>query len=239
MPIRLREEDNVHILDIDGRIDINSSEIIEMVGWLVNSGKLNIIFNFENVDMVDYNGLSILAIAYKNIVNHKGKLKLLNVPVSIVEMFKVVKLETVFELYTDEETAINSFCESEAQKLHLRRKFPRLDIHLIVKYKMIADTKNAKVFEGNVLNISGAGIYIYTPHTFPMGTLLDLHFSIPGSAAVLEATGRISWLADKDLQPHAYPGMGISFSHLTAEKERAIIDFIDKNVTHRADQADG
>ena len=233
----IREQDSINILDIDGRIDINSSELIEMVGWLVNSGKINMIFNFENVDIVDYNGLSILAIAYKNIINHKGKLKLLNVPLSVVEMLKVVKLDSVFELYVDEEEAIRSFSESEAQKLRLRRKFPRLDIHLIVKYKMLSDNKNPSVFEGNVLNISAAGLYIYTHHTLPIGTILDLSFSIPGSDAMLEATGRASWLADKELQPHAYPGMGVSFSHLTAEKERAIADFIDKNVTHRSDQS--
>ncbi len=237
MPIRIREEENISILDIDGRIDINSSELIEMVGWLVNSGKINIIFNFENVDIVDYNGLSILAISYKNIVNHKGTLKLLNVPLSVVEMLKVAKLDSIFDLYTDEETAVKSFSESEAQKLHLRRKFPRLEIHLRVKYKMVSDNKNPKVFEGNVLNISAAGLYIYGPHTLPMGTLLGLEFNIPGSGAVLEATGRVSWFADKELQSHAYPGMGVSFSHLTAEKERAIIDFIDKNVTHRTGPA--
>lgn len=237
MPIRIREQDNIHILDIDGRIDINSSDLIEMVGWLVNSGKTNIIFNFENVDIIDYNGLSILAISYKNIINHKGKLKLLNVPLSAVEMFKVAKLDTIFELYTDEETAVSSFSENEAQKLHLRRKFPRLDIHMRVKYKLISDNKNPKMFEGNVLNVSAAGLYIYGPHVLPMGTMLDLEFSIPGSKAVLEATGRVSWLADKELQSHSYPGMGVSFSHLTAEKERSIVDFIDKNVTHRADPA--
>ena len=237
MSIRIREQDNIHILDIDGRIDINSSEIIEMVGWLVNSGKLNIIFNFENVDIVDYDGLSILAVAYKNIVNHKGKLKMLNVPVSVIEMFKVVKLDSIFDFYVDEETAIQSFSESEAQKLHLRRKFPRLDIHLSVRYEMVSDHKNPKVFEGNVLNISAAGLYVYTKHTLPIGTILDLHFTMPDSSVNLEATGRVSWLADKELQSHAYPGMGISFSHLTAEKERAIADFIDKNVTHRSDPA--
>ncbi|MDD5427738.1 MAG: PilZ domain-containing protein [Candidatus Omnitrophica bacterium] len=237
MAIRIREQNNIHILDIDGRIDINSSELIEMVGWLVNSGKVNLIFNFENVDMIDYNGLSILAIAYKNIVNHKGKLKLLNVPISVIEMIKVVKLDSIFELYTDEETAVNSFAESEVQKLHLRRKFPRLDIHLNVEYKLISDNKSPKTFSGNVLNISAAGLYIYTKNTLPIGTLLDLHFTIPDSSAALEATGRVSWIADKDLQPHAYPGMGVSFSHLTPEKELAIVDFIDKNVSHRADQS--
>ena len=191
--------------------------------------------NFENVDMVDYNGLSILAIAYKNILNHKGKLKFLNVPLSVIELFKVVKLDSIFEIYTDEESAVKSFYASEVEKLHLRRKFPRLDIHLNVHYKMISDNKEPKVFQGTVLNISAAGIYIYTPHTLPIGTLLDLKFSIPGSSAVLEATGRVSWLADKELQSHAFPGMGVSFSHLTVEKERSIVDFIDKNVTHRAD----
>jgi anti-sigma B factor antagonist len=233
--VRIRETDNVHILDIDGRVDINSSEIIETVGWLVNSGKLNIILNLENVDIVDYNGLSILAIAYKNIINHKGKLKLLNVPLSVVEMLKVVKLDSIFELYNDEEAAVASFAESEAEKIKMRRKFPRLDIHLNVRYKMLSDRKDANTFEGRVLNISAAGLYVYTAHTLPIGTVLDLKFSIPGSTATLEATGRVSWLSDKELQPHAFPGMGISFSHLNADKELAIADFIDKNVTHRSD----
>jgi anti-sigma B factor antagonist len=237
MSIRIRENESIHILDIDGKIDLNSSEIIEMVGWLVSSGKINIIFNFENVDTVDYNGLSILAIAYKNIVNHKGKLKLLNVPRSVVEMLKVVKLDSIFELYTDEETAVNSFQESEAEKLHLRRKFPRLEIHLNVKYKMMGDRKDLKEFEGNVLNISGAGLYIYSKDTFPLGALLDMQFNIPGSTVKLAAVGRVSWLSDKEIQPHAYPGMGVSFSHMTPENERSIVDFIDKNVTHRADPA--
>jgi len=235
MAVRIREEGGVSILDIDGKIDINSSELIEMVGWLVNSGKLNIIMNFENVDMVDYNGLSILTIAYKNILNHKGKLKLLNVPVSVIEMFKVVKLDSIFDTYTDEETAVKSFYESEVEKLHLRRRFQRLDIHISVKYKIIGDHKKPKVFEGQVLNMSAAGLYVYTKSALPMNTLLDLEFSIPGSPVSLEATGRVSWIADKELQPHAYPGMGVSFTHLTAERERAIVDFIDKNVTHRAD----
>ncbi len=237
MPIRIREQEKIHILDIEGRIDINSSELIEMVGWLVNSGKVNIILNFENVDLVDYNGLSILAVAYKNVINHKGKLKLLNVPLSVVEMLKVVKLDSVFELYPDEVSAVKSFSESDTEKLQLRRKFPRLDIHLSVSYKMVSGHKSPGTFEGRVLNISAAGLYVYTTHTLPINTLLDLHFDIPGSAAGLDAAGRVSWLADKDIQPHAYPGMGVSFSHLTADKERSIADFIDKNVTHRSDPA--
>lgn len=235
MPIRLREVDSVSILDIDGKVDINSSDLVEMVGWLVNSGKVNIILNLENTDAVDYNGLSILAIAYKNVMNHKGKLKLINVPLSVIELLKAVKLETVFEIYAEEDVAVSSFFDEGIDKLSLRRRFQRLDIHLNVKYKMVSDQKKPKLFDGKILNLSAAGIYIYTPYTFPINSLLDLELSVPGMAKPLEATGKVGWLADKDIQPHAYPGMGVSFVHLTPEKEKVIAEFIEKNVTHRAD----
>lgn len=235
MAIRIREIDNVNIIDVEGRIDINSSDIIETVGWLVNTGKVNIILNLENVDLVDYNGLSILAITYKNILNHKGKFRLLHVPLSVAELFKVVKLDAVFEAYSDEEAAVHSFFEADTEKIHLRRKFTRLDIHLTVKYTVTGSDKSPKSFTGQVLNISAAGLYIYTTNTLPINTALDLEFSLPHLPAALVANGRVVWLADKEIQPHAYPGMGVAFAHLTSDKEKAIIDFIDKNITHRAD----
>lgn len=235
MPMRIREIDSVNILDIEGNIDINSSDIIETIGWLVNTGKLNIILNFENVDLVDYSGLSVLAIAYKSVVNHRGKLKFLHVPLSVIELFKIVRLDTVFETYMDEAAAVKSFFDQDIEKLRLRRKFKRLDIHLSVKYKLIGEQKKTKIFDGNVLNISAAGIYVYSPYTFPTNSLLDMEFNLPNQPSVLEANGRVVWLADKEIQPHSYPGMGVGFVHLTPEKERAIVDFIDKNITHRTE----
>lgn len=237
MAIKIREEGEVSILDIDGNIDINSSEIIEAVGWLVNSGKLHILVNLENVDMVDYSGLSILAIAYKNTINHKGKLKLLKVPLSVIELFKVAKLDHVFEAYSNEKSAIDSFFDTAASALHLRRKFQRLDIHIKVSYKLLGSGKDPNVFEGTVLNLSAAGIYVHTKYVFPLNSMLELSLGIPGQTKDLKADGRIVYLADKDIQPHIYPGMGVAFSHLKAVDERTIIDFIDKNVTHRADES--
>ncbi|OGW83651.1 MAG: hypothetical protein A2987_04725 [Omnitrophica bacterium RIFCSPLOWO2_01_FULL_45_10] len=235
MGVRLREVNNISILDIDGRIDINSSDIIEMVGWLVNTGKVYIILNFENVDLVDYSGLSVLAISYKNVVNHKGKLKFLNVPLSVIELFKIVKLDSVFESYTEEESAVKSFNEQDIEKLRLRRKFKRLDIRLMVKYKIIGGQKRPKVFDGRVLNMSAAGIYIYTPYTLPINTMLDMELTMPNAPSGLEVAGRVIWISDEELQKHFHPGIGVAFAHLEPEKEKAIIDFIDKNITNRAE----
>lgn len=234
MSLRMREVKGITIIDVEGNIDINSSEIIETVGWLVNTGKLNIILNLENVDLVDYSGLSILAVAYKNVLNHKGKLRFLKAPLSVSELFKLVKLDSVFISYPDENSAISSFHEDEVEHMHLRRKFKRLDIHLRVSYHIPGSPDHS--FEGNALNISGAGVYVYTHDVMPLGTILDMELSIPDTPHMLEAHGKVVWLADREIQPHSYPGMGISFSHLSPEKERLIIDFIDKNLTHRADE---
>ncbi|MFA6079207.1 MAG: PilZ domain-containing protein [Candidatus Omnitrophota bacterium] len=235
MPIGIREISGISILDIEGNIDINSSDIIETVGWLLNSGKLNMILNLECVGLVDYNGLSVLTIAFKNTVNHKGALKFLGVTLSVRELFRIVKLDSVFETFSDEKACVASFFDESAQKLHLRRKFKRLDLHLPIQYK-ISGQANAKFFTGNILNLSAVGVYIYTPYIFPLNTMLDLQFTFPDTHAPLEAEANVVWLADKQLQSHVSPGMGAGFVHLTAEKEKAIIDFIDKNITYRSEQ---
>lgn len=236
MSIRVRESCGVSILDIEGNIDINSADIIEAIGSLVSKGSLNIIINLENVDLVDYSGLSILAVAYKSVINHRGKLKFIHVPLSVIELFKVVKLDNVLEIYQDEPSAINSFSEICHSDLHLRRKYQRLDAHIKVNYSIIGEMANPKTFEGVALNISAAGVYIYTKYIFPLNSLLNICLTLPGTNKRIETEGRVIYLADKDIQPHSFPGMGTAFTHLNAKKEKLLVEFIEKNVTHRADQ---
>lgn len=235
MPLRFRESGDITIIDIEGNIDINSSDIVETMGYFLNSGKSNFIINFENVNMLDYSGLSVLAISYKNVLNHKGKIKFMRVPPHVIELFKMVKLENVFEVYPDEESAIKSFYEGAESAMPLRRRFKRLDISIKVKYWLVGNQKRPKIFEGEILNLSAAGAYIFSKYIFPINSQLEMELSIPGEIKFMDANAQVIWLADKDIQPHYYPGMGVAFTHLTQEKEKTIIDFIDKNITHRSD----
>jgi len=235
MPARFRESGNIAILDIEGSVDINSSDIIESVGYLLNSGKTNFIFNLENVNLVDYSGLSVLAIAYKNVLNHKGKARFIHVAMQVMELFKMVKLEGVFETYADEESAVKSFYEGSEELAHLRRKFKRLDMHLKVKYWIVGSQKRPKVFEGEVVNISAAGLCIFSKYTFPVNSQLEIELIHRGKTKFIDASVRVIWIADKELQPHFYPGMGVAFVHLAQENEKLIIDFIDRNITNRVE----
>ena len=235
MAIRFRESGNVTIIDIEGNVDINSADIIETVGYFLSAGKRNFILNMEGVNLVDYSGLSVLAITYKSVINHKGRMKFLRVSPQTIELFKMVKLESVFEVHADENSALKSFYENSLTAKPLRRKFKRLDIRMRVKYWVVGNQRHPKAFEGEILNVSAAGIYIFSRFTFPINSQIETDLMSTEGVKFLSAGARVIWLADKELQPHSYPGMGAAFTHLTGDQERLIIDYIDRNITHRAE----
>lgn len=235
MDIRIREADNISIVDIDGQIDINASEIIEAVGWLIKNKKMDILLNFDRVNMVDYSGISILAIAYKNVTNHKGKMKFCNVPLHVEELFKLVRLDSIFEIYKDEESALRTFhYESPIDQAMLRRRFKRLDIDLDADFCAEKGTDGVW-HRAKILNISGDGIFVHAKTVLPLGTKVLLKLNLPGEQ--IEAKGMVIWLADKSLQLQSYPGMGIHFADMTKKTQDKLLNFINKHITSRSADA--
>lgn len=236
MNIRIREENKISIIDIDGRIDINSSEIIETIGWLIKNKKKDVLLNFEKVDLVDYSGISILAIAYKNVINHNGRMKFCNVSMPIEELFKLVRLDSIFETYSDEQTALRAFCyEDTINGKRLRRRFKRLDIHFDVEFCSLEELRGKKGIwhVGKILNLSGDGIFLYTKKLFTLGEGVKLKINL-GNEKVMEVEGVIIWVADKSLQPQSYPGMGIHFKNISKQNQDTILEFINKHINHRS-----
>ncbi len=184
--------------------------------------------------MVDYNGLSILGIAYKNITNQNGMLKFSDVPLHIKELFKTTRLDMVFDMYGNEKGALQSFeLSDKVDKLILRRRFKRIDVNISARYKKGISAK-VKFLKGKLLNISGEGLFIYSKNIFPASTQLYLEISLEKKKRPITLMGTVLWLADKELQPHVYPGMAISFTDLEKKSQAKIIDFIDKNITRRS-----
>lgn len=236
MDIRIRESHKISIVDINGRIDINASEVIETVGWLLKNRKKDILLNFDKVELVDYSGISILAIAYKNVMNHDGKMKFCNVPVHIEEMFKLVRLDSIFEVYRNEDTALRTFhYESPIDKKNLRRRFKRLDVHIEVAYcaKRDLGSKREIWHTGKVLNLSGDGIFLYAKKVLRAGTETTLKVILRDNKP-FHVDGTVIWLADRALQPQSYPGMGIQFKKIRKQEQDKILDFINKHITHRS-----
>jgi len=238
MEIKIRYQKNIAILDVQGTIDINASALIETVGKILKEGVDKIIINLSDVNSMDYNGLSVLAISYKNVLNNKGILKLSNVPLQVMELLRLVKLDDVFNIYMDIDKAIESFKsirkvqrERDLTKHPLRRRFKRLAIDINVYYKKSeGESEKTPLYSGLTGNISGAGLFLRSINILPIGTKVDLDIVLSKIKKTISVKGMVIWVADKELQPDLYPGMGVQFLDIGQKPQEELISFIEKNI---------
>lgn len=235
MKIKIREKEKVIILDLEGNININASDLIEAVGWVLRNKSREILCNFEKVNLVDYIGISVLAVAYKNVLNYKGKMKFYNVPFHIRKLFSLVGLDRVLEYYETEEQGIRSFKEdriiSKILKKKLRRRFSRIPFKTNVEFKQKFSPKEI-FYKGKVINISGIGIFVVTSKVFSIGELVVARLYLLPKPGIIEIEAKVIWLADPQIQPLDFPGMGLEFYNIDSEKQKEIIEFVEKHSLH-------
>jgi len=111
LEIRERAVGEVVILDLIGKITIGegSVQLRDAVSNLLDAGRNRIILNLGGVVYVDSSGIGELVSRYTTTKNAGGRLKLLNLPKKIKDLLMITKLLTVFEIYEEEEAAVNSF----------------------------------------------------------------------------------------------------------------------------------
>ncbi|MBS1827508.1 MAG: STAS domain-containing protein [Acidobacteria bacterium] len=111
LEIREREKDTVILLDIKGRLTVGDAvaSLREHLTQLISSGKANIVLNLSGVDYIDSTGLGSMVICYTTAKKNGGMLKLLNLSRRNIELLVLTKLTTVFEVFDDEQSAINSY----------------------------------------------------------------------------------------------------------------------------------
>jgi anti-sigma B factor antagonist len=110
LQIREREREGITILDLEGRITAGESEILrQRIKELTAGRPANIILNLKDVEYIDSTGLGALVICYTSLRKAEGKLKLLNLSKRHIELLVMTKLATIFEIFGDEQDAVNSF----------------------------------------------------------------------------------------------------------------------------------
>ena len=234
MKIRIREKEKVIILDLEGNIDINASSFIETVGWALATRGKDILCNFEGVNLLDYVGVSVIAVACKNVFNHDGRIKVYNVPAHIRKVFDAVGLGKVLEDYNSEEAALHAFKEdkkiAKIMEMNLRRRFKRITLWTDIELKD-KSSASSEWAHGKVLNLSGVGAFITSDHTFEVGTQVLCRIHLEPVPGVIEVEARVKWFAAKESISLESPAMGLEFDHIDSQKQREIIEFVEKNLT--------
>ena len=234
MEIRARQKENVIILDLAGRIDIDSANFVEAVGQCVRDGYNDILCNFEEVDFIDYMGVSAIVIAYKEVVNSGGRIKFVNVPAHLRNVLSISGMDRIIEIHASEDTALNSFKEDKIieniKKMQLRRRFKRLPIDIKIEMKEKYGRKPT-CYNVDILNLSGVGAFIFGCEKLRLGDEVVLKMKLPPQNEELVLDARVVWLPDKQVQPHFHPGMGVEFYNIPSEVQQRLVEFINRNLS--------
>jgi anti-anti-sigma factor len=110
--ISARERDGVVIIDVSGHLAQTAAAMIAEVKQRLTAGQNRIILNLEAATYVDSVWLGAIVSTFSILHKSGGTLKLLNVPKRIMETLVLTKLALIFDIFTDEEDAVNSFFPS-------------------------------------------------------------------------------------------------------------------------------
>ncbi|MEI6890424.1 MAG: STAS domain-containing protein [Bacteroidales bacterium] len=98
------------IIGIKGRLDtINYSILEKRLMELLDQNVTKIMVNCSQMDYVSSSGLRILLMALKRITMVKGKFVLCSLQENIREIFEISGFTSIFEIYPNEEDALNAF----------------------------------------------------------------------------------------------------------------------------------
>jgi anti-anti-sigma factor len=112
MVINTREKNDIIIFDIEGEIrrsDISDVTLHQLVKDQLDSGKRNILLNFQNVDFIDSFGVGEILASYISTHNLGGKLKIAKISKKLYIVFQVTMLTKVLDIFDNEEMALESF----------------------------------------------------------------------------------------------------------------------------------
>ena len=109
--IQEREREGITILDFKGRIAAGpeASALREKVAEVTAAGKRNLVLNLAGVDYIDSTGLGALVVCVTGLRKLGGNMKLLNLNRRNIDLLVMTKLDTVFEVFTDEQDAVSSY----------------------------------------------------------------------------------------------------------------------------------
>ena len=109
--IQQREHEGIPIFDLDGRITVGAeaSALRDKIAALNAAGVRSVVLNLARVDYIDSTGLGALVMCATSMRKSGGNMKLLNLNRRNIELLVMTKLATIFEIFNDEQDAVNSY----------------------------------------------------------------------------------------------------------------------------------
>ena len=106
-----RQIGDVTIVDFSGKITLGegSATLRKTIRELTEGGEKKILLSLSDVDYIDSSGIGELVSGFTTVRSAGGELKLLHLTKRVHDILQITRLFTVFDVQSDEHTAIHSF----------------------------------------------------------------------------------------------------------------------------------
>lgn len=115
MNLDLREKDGVSILVLGGQLTGggDDEQFREAIDTLLAAGRNQILVDFSDITFMDSAGMGELVSGHRTVERFGGALKILNPNKRIHNSLTMAKLLPIFEIYDDENEAVESYGKSD------------------------------------------------------------------------------------------------------------------------------
>jgi anti-sigma B factor antagonist len=122
LSVTRREQDGISILQLSGRLTFGPEDITlnDEIRHALAARRYRLVVDLGNVEKIDSAGLGTLLYARAELRRAGGGLALANLKAAHLKSLLVAKLETVFDVYSSQLDAVNSFFPE--------RKVPHYDL---------------------------------------------------------------------------------------------------------------
>jgi anti-sigma B factor antagonist len=118
MRMNQRQREGIYILDLEGSLMAGEAcaMLRERITQLAKEPEPRVVLNLKEVDYIDSSGLGTLVSCFTLLQRAKGGFRILNPSERNMELIVLTKLSSVFDVFDDEQEALNSCFPDRANK---------------------------------------------------------------------------------------------------------------------------
>jgi anti-sigma B factor antagonist len=110
MEIKERQREGIRILDLTGSLIAGEPcQLLREQATADLPSKPKVVLNLVKVDYIDSSGLGMLVNCFSTLERNGGGMRILSPSERDMELMVLTKLATVFQVFNDEQEAVNSF----------------------------------------------------------------------------------------------------------------------------------
>lgn len=108
--ISREDRDEVTIMTLRGQLDaLNAPNLKKDTENLVSEGRTSVVFDMSGLELIDSSGVGAIVSLFKQVRTHKGDVKIAALTGQPREIFKLLRLDSAFDLTEQVEDAVARF----------------------------------------------------------------------------------------------------------------------------------